>query len=355
MLLTWEDSETIDMTRAASLFMYGQQISSVDGVASVLSPFTISGLSDPTALAALWTQFEQLLNDPDGFVVPEEGITLDSGQTITRRANLEQFKQLIKTSVAPGAVLYRVSADTGLTNAQSNDLVGRLIDTGAPAGYEVHVAGESAFSHDFLEELDYWLPWVIAWIVVSSLVVFLLLLRSLVLPVLAVVVNLLTIAMSYGWLVLLFQGRHVREDPALHLDRGRRRDHPGADAVHPVRHHHGLRGVHAHAHARALAPDRRQPRERHRIGLVRSGRIIVSAALLVVIVTGAFAFTSIGTTKMLGLGIALAIIVDTLLVRLTLLPAVMVYLGQGQLVVAVVGEAQETGDLDRTRRCSRGG
>jgi len=63
-------------------------------------------------------------------------------------------------------------------------------------------------------------------------------------------------------------------------------------------------------------------------GLVRSGRVIVSAALLVVIVTGAFAFTSIGTTKMLGLGIALAIIVDTLFVRLTLVPAVMAYLGR---------------------------
>ena len=64
------------------------------------------------------------------------------------------------------------------------------------------------------------------------------------------------------------------------------------------------------------------------IGLVRTGRIIVSAALLVVIVTGAFAFTSIAETKMLGLGIALAIIVDILFVRLTLLPAVMVYLGK---------------------------
>jgi len=64
------------------------------------------------------------------------------------------------------------------------------------------------------------------------------------------------------------------------------------------------------------------------VGLVRSGRIIVSAALLVVIVTGAFTFTNIGTTKMLGLGIALAIIADTVLIRLTLVPAVMAYLGR---------------------------
>ncbi len=68
-------------------------------------------------------------------------------------------------------------------------------------------------------------------------------------------------------------------------------------------------------------------RESVTIGLVRTGRIIVSAALLVVIVTGAFAFTNIGTTKVLGLGIALSIVADTVLIRLTLLPAVMAYLG----------------------------
>ena len=47
---------------------------------------------------------------------------------------------------------------------------------------------------------------MIAWVVVTSLIVFVVLLRSLVLPLLTVVVNLLTIAMSYGMLVLLFQG-----------------------------------------------------------------------------------------------------------------------------------------------------
>ena len=63
-------------------------------------------------------------------------------------------------------------------------------------------------------------------------------------------------------------------------------------------------------------------------GITRTGRIIASAALLVVIVTGAFAFTNISQTKMMGLGIALAIIADTLLIRLTLLPAIMAYLGR---------------------------
>jgi RND superfamily putative drug exporter len=325
-LLTWDDGGAIDMTRAATLFLYGQQIAGLDGVASVQSPFTIEGMSDPTALVALWDQFEQLLNDPDGFVIPSDGITLESGQTITA-AELSQFKQLVKGTVAPGASLYRVVLDHTLTSAETNELIDRVLESEVPEGYEVHVGGESAFSHDFLMELNYWLPWVIAWIVLSSLVVFVLLLRSLVLPVLAVVVNLLTIAMSYGWLVILFQG-DTFEGFLRFTSTG------AVDAVNQVLMMCILFGITMDYAVFMLTRMHERwhrtgdSRESVSVGLVRTGRIIVSAALLVVIVTGAFTFTNIGTTKMLGLGIALAIIVDTLFVRLTLLPAVMAYLGK---------------------------
>lgn len=325
-LLTWEGDGAIDITRALSLFTFGQQVASVDGVASVLSPFTVEGLADPTGLAALWTQFERLLNDPDGFEVPAEGITLDSGQTITAE-QLDQFKQLIKASVAPGAVLYRAVSENPPDSIASQELVERLMDLKAPGGYEVHIAGETAFNYDFIDELDYWLPWVIIWIVFTSLIVFALLLHSAALPALAVIVNLLTIAMSYGWLVILFQGDT--------LEKVLRFTSTGAiDAVDRVVMLCVLFGItmdyavfmltrmHERWHRSA------NNQEAVTVGIVRTGRIIVSAALLVVIVTGAFAFTSIATTKMLGIGIALAIITDTLLVRLLLLPAVMVYLGR---------------------------
>ncbi len=163
---------------------------------------------------------------------------------------------------------------------------------------------------------------------VTSLIVFSLLLRSVVLPVLAVVVNLLTIAMSYGMVGAALPGHRLREDPALHLDRRRSTLSYrvvmlcilfGITMDYAV---FMLTRMHERWHRT------RDNRESVTTGLIRTGRIIVSAALLVVIVTGAFAFTSIGQTKMLGLGIALAIIVDTVLIRLTLLPAVMAYLGR---------------------------
>jgi len=325
-LLTWEGAETIDMTRAATLFLFGQQLSTLEGVAAVQSPFTVGGLSDPAALAALWSEFERLLNDPDDFIVPEEGISLGSGQTITA-AQLEQFKLLVKSTVAPGAVQFYVVSEYPPASSQSRDLVERLLELDAPSGYELHVTGESAYSHDFFKELSDWFPWVFAWVVVISLVVFLLLLRSLVLPVVAVVVNLFTIAMSYGVLVVFFQGDT--------FERILRITSTGAiDIVIPVVLLCVLFGITmdyavfmlTRMHERWYRSG--DNRESVITGIVRTGRIIVSAALLVVIVTGAFAFTSIAETKMLGLGIALAIIADTLIIRLTLLPAVMSYLGK---------------------------
>ena len=259
-------------------------------------------------------------------MVPAEGIDLGVGQTMTA-AQLEQFKQLIKGSVAPGGVLFRVVSANPPDSQATSDSSAALEDLTPPSGYQTYVAGESAFSQDFLEELNIWLPWVIVWIVFTSLIVFAVLLRSVVLPILAVVVNLLTIAMSYGMAGDPLPGYGLREHPALHLDRG-------IDAVDRVVMLCVLFGITmdyavfmlTRMHERWLRSG--ENRESVSIGVVRTGRIIVSAALLVVIVTGAFAFTNIGTTKMLGMGIALAIIVDTILVRLILVPAVMVYLGK---------------------------
>lgn len=325
-LLTWEGEGKIDVTRAAALFMFGQQLSQLEGVASVTSPFTLAEMNDPAALAALWTQFEQLLNDPKGFSIPESGIVLDSGATITA-TQLAQFRQLVEASVAPGAVLYRAVSQDPPGSSASQELVGRIMAVAAPAGYSVHVAGESAYNFDFFKELSDWFPWVIAWVFVISFLVFVVLLRSIVLPALSVVVNALTIGTSFGLLVLVFQG-DVFEGLLRFTSTG------GIEVIMPIVLLCTLFGItmdyavfmltRAHESWNRSGDNRQSVA----VGVVQTGRVIVSAALLVVIVTGAFTFTNIKATKMLGLGIALAIIADTLLIRMTLLPAVMSYLGR---------------------------
>jgi putative drug exporter of the RND superfamily len=325
-MLTWDGDGKIDMLRAAAIFSYGQQLAKTPGVASVLSPFTVGGFGgDVTAMASFWSQFQQLLNDPDNFSIPANGITVN-GQTITA-AQLEQFKQLVKSSVAPGAILFEVTATGAPNSTQAQDLIESLTSAPAPAGYHVYVAGESASTYDFFNELNTWFPWVIAWVVVTSLIVFAVLLRSVILPVLTVGVNLLTIAMSYGLMVLLFQGTTF-EKILRFTSTG------GIDAVVPVVILCILFGITMDYAVFMLTRTHerwnrtRDNRDSLITGVTRTGRIIASAALLVVIVTGAFAFTNITQTKMLGMGISLAIIADAVLIRFTLLPAIMAYLGR---------------------------
>jgi uncharacterized membrane protein YdfJ with MMPL/SSD domain len=324
-MLSWDGGGGVDMLKAATIFSFGQQLASTPGVASVVSPFTVGGMgNDPAALAQFWPQFQKLLNDPDHFVVPAEGIQV-GGTTITA-AQLEQFKQLVKQSVAPGGVLFMVTPTGAPNSAAAQDLVKALDSMEAPGGYQVHVAGESAATYDFFHEISTWFPWVIVWVVVTSLIVFAVLLRSVVLPILTVGVNLLTIAMSYGMLVLLFQGTTF-EKILRFTSAG------GIDAVVPVVLLCILFGITMDYAVFMLTRTHERWNRTHDnrdaiiTGLTRTGRIIVSAALLVVIVTGTFAFTNISQTKMMGMGIALAIIADTILIRLTLLPAIMACLG----------------------------
>ena len=168
---------------------------------------------------------------------------------------------------------------------------------------------------------------MIVWVVITSLIVFMVLLRSVVLPVLTVAVNLLTIAMSYGMLVLLFQGTGF-ERILRFTSTG------GIDAVIPVVLLCILFGITMDYAVFMLTRTHERWNRTHDnresiiTGMTRTSRIIASAALLVVIVTGSFAFTNIAETKMMGLGIALAIIADAVLIRFTLLPAIMVYLGR---------------------------
>jgi uncharacterized membrane protein YdfJ with MMPL/SSD domain len=163
-------------------------------------------------------------------------------------------------------------------------------------------------------------------VVLTSLIVFALLLRSVLLPALAVAVNLLTIGMSYGLLVLLFQGTTF-EKVLRFTSTG------GIDAIMPVIILCVLFGITMDYAVFMLTRMHERWNRTHDnresivTGVTRTGRIIASAALLVVVVTGSFAFTSITQTKMLGFGIALAIIADAVLIRFTLLPAIMVYVG----------------------------
>ena len=168
----------------------------------------------------------------------------------------------------------------------------------------------------------------------TTLMILFFMTRSVVLPIKALVMNLLTLSAAFGLLVLVFQdGR---------LEWLLRFDSPGAIESVPagaavrgrVRPVHRLRRVPARAYQGAARRGAARTRRRSRSGLQRTGRIVTFAALLMVIAIGCFVTAQIIFIKQLGFGVAVAVLIDATIVRALLVPALMRLLGRLELVGA---------------------
>ena len=165
--------------------------------------------------------------------------------------------------------------------------------------------------------------------------------------------NTLSIVASFGALVWIFQDGNLSALLGDAAARVRRDDAAGDPVLRPVRAVDGLRGVPADAHARAWEATGDNPTAVAH-GLERSGRIVTSAALIVIVVAGSFAFADIVLIKALGVGIAIAVALDATVVRALLVPATMRLLGRWNWWLPLVRGAAPAGDRRRgARRVTR--
>jgi RND superfamily putative drug exporter len=182
---------------------------------------------------------------------------------------------------------------------------------GLPAG--VAVGGSTASQADF-EDLVAGSMWkIILFVLGLSFVVLLVLLRSAVLPLKAVCMNLLSVGAAYGVLSLAFDEVDVITPPlVLAVVFGLSMDYE-VFLLSRIRERYNATGD----TRRAVAE-----------GLATSARTITSAALIMVAVFMVFVFTGLPSIQQIGLGSAVAIAVDATIVRLALVPAAMELLGR---------------------------
>ena len=154
----------------------------------------------------------------------------------------------------------------------------------------------------------------------------LLVLRSVLLPIKAVLMNVLSVAAAYGVLVIVFQWGWFDGFLGFESLGYVQAHHARAAAGDRLRPSHGLRGLHALAHQGALPGHRRQPAG-GRQGLAASAKTISSAALIMVAVFAIFAVTGVPQVKEIGVGLAVAIALDATIVRLVLVPTTMELMG----------------------------
>jgi RND superfamily putative drug exporter len=195
-----------------------------------------------------------------------------------------------------------------------------------PAGLTLLVDGGTAEIVDVVDEIYADFPKAVVLVVAATYLVLLVLFRSVLLPLKAVLMNGLSILASYGALVWVFQEGNLSRFlgfTALGF----------VEASLPVIMFCVLFGLSMDYEVFLLSRIREEwertgnNTQAVAVGLQRSGRIITSAALLVVVVTASFVTADVVLIKALGFGIALAVFLDATVVRALLVPSTMRLLG----------------------------
>jgi len=214
------------------------------------------------------------------------------------------------------------NGQTQQSQQRARDL--RALDPGP--GASALVGGTSASTVDLVDSIGGRLPWMGAFVVAVMLVLLFLAFGSLVLPLKAVVMNVVSLGASFGVVTWIFQEGH--------LSGLLRFTSPGyLDVTQPILMLAIIFGLSMDYEVFLLS---RVREEWDRTGdnttavangLQHSGRIITSAALLLAVVIGAFATSNILLMKMIGVGMLVAVLIDATVVRALLVPATMRLLG----------------------------
>jgi RND superfamily putative drug exporter len=235
------------------------------------------------------------------------------------------------TSPSNDAAVIRVIPASSPQSAATSDLVGTLRDDVIPnavrdSDVQVHVGGLTASSIDVSERLAGRLPIFIGAVLVLSFLLLMAVFRSLLVPLKAVIMNLLSIGAAYGVVVAVFEWGWL-SGPL-----GVEQTGPIAPFV-PMMMFAILFGLSMDYEVFLLSRIRE---EYDRTGdnavavadgLASTARVITAAALIMVTVFGSFILGDIATVKLFGLGLATAILVDATVVRMVLVPATMELLG----------------------------
>ena len=296
---------------------------------------------------------------PAASTVRQVSQTLASDFPVNSTDPIEALVTLPRTSGAATALdayLYRIEAIPGVTGAQvtgarvaggtgediirvdigyapatvssaARHIVTQIRDTPAPPGATVLVGGTTAGLVDELASLGATLPWMALLVGVSTFVLLFLAFGSVVLPLKAIVMNVLSLSATFGVVVWIFQWGHLS---------GLLRFTPtgSIDPTMPILMLAIIFGLSMDYEVFLLS----RIRERYdqtgdntasvAAGLQRTGGLITSLALLLIIVVGAFSASGITFIKLMGVGMIVALLVDATVVRVLLVPATMRLLGR---------------------------
>ena len=303
-VVNYADGQPLSAARIGQLYDYAAWLRGLPNVAQVQAVVAPAG--------------------PDGQTLPEaQAVALLS----TPRESLPAALQTgLRQTVGAHIVVLTVQTTGTVDSDTARDLVRAIRAGGGPTtGGEILVGGQTAITLDTVASLLADTRVAVLFVILATLVVLFLLLGSVVLPLKAVVVNLLSISASYGALVFIFQEGHLSRllgfSPA------------PVEPIVPVIMFCILFGLSMDYEVFLLSRMKEEydhlgdNRTAVALGLEQTGQLITGAAAIMVAVFSAFALAEIVIIKSIGLGMALAVASDAVIVRSLVVPAVMRLLG----------------------------
>jgi RND superfamily putative drug exporter len=233
-----------------------------------------------------------------------------------------------ETAVFSAILLVEPDSDTAfnaIRNLRATIIPEVLSDSGED-NVEVWVTGAVPANVDFTDVISDYTPWVFAFVLTSSFVLLTLAFRSLIVPLKAIILNLLSVGATWGIMVLVFQKGFLADFLGF-------QQAPVIQIWVPILLFAVLFGLSMDYHVFLLSRIREQfdhsgnNRESVAIGLHSTARIITGAALIMVVVFGGFATGSLVALQQLGFGLAVAVFLDATIVRTVLVPSTMALLG----------------------------
>lgn len=304
--------DTFDLGDESTVFLIAER----DG-----SWKTTEGLADMITLQ------DQLTNDP---VVKEVSTVFTlSGidtvkeweQTLRIPQMYDQLNPVLKNFTDSGNRLFiPVTLSAAGSSNEAQDWIRDWSEK--DTGFNILLGGEPRFNQEIFDEIADHIVYVLLIIIVSTFFILMFAFRSLVIPVKAILMNILGLSATFGILVYIFQYGHFGLNPGT------------VALIIPVIVFSLVFGLSMDYEVFLISRMQEEfaqsfDNDKSTVeGLATTSKVITSAALIMIVLTGAFAFTDVMPVKQIGVGIAVAVAIDATIIRLLLVPSLMKLFGK---------------------------
>ena len=276
---------------------------------------------------------EDMKHIEDMLLADEDVMAVASIFTASELSTVEQWEQslmipevaaqltpLVDTFVQDNKLLVPVTLNLNGSSDEAQDWARTWSDKDLGVGFKL--GGQPKFNQEIFDEIFDKVGWLLVIILGSTFIILMIAFRSILIPLKAIVMNIIGLASTFGILVYIFQYGHFGiEETTIAL-------------IIPVIVFSLVFGLSMDYEVFLISRIQEEYLKHQNNtlatidGLTSTSKIITSAALIMIVITGAFAFTDVMPVKQIGVGIAIAVAIDASIIRLLLVPSLMKLFGK---------------------------